>query len=280
MIDPCDQPVIFVGGHSRSGTTLMQGLICRAPRAIAVTRECSYFRGLIEAYQLGERWWDHHTHDFFASREDFASFQRGICRLWLEQVRRRHGEGVVVLKEPRLTGVFPELAALLPAARFVVMMRDFRDVLASQQRRARKGVHVFDPNADLDRFVQTMSRLRTHAPLFAGRLALVRYEALAQRPAPVLRALGSFLELDLAGDADLSWAAKRQAGEESGTPLDGAPPRPDSIGRYREVLAPDLLRQVERLAPRISASIGYDCFCADRPESLADQAPLTVLRAA
>jgi hypothetical protein len=275
MVELCDQPLIFVGGHSRTGTTLMQGLVCRAGPTIGVTREGSYFRALTEAFQLGERWWDHHTHDFFESRADFAAFHRGVCRLWLEQVRARHGDGRIVLKEPRLTGVFPELAALLPGARFVVMVRDFRDVLASQQRRARKGVHVFNPNADLDRFVQTMSRLRAHAGRFTGRLVLVRYEALARSPEPVLHELGAFLDLDLAGGADLSWASKRAAAEESGSALDGAPPSPASIGRYRDTLAPDLLRQIEQLAPQIAAKIGFDCF--DDPS---DQPPLTVLRAA
>ena len=105
-----DSSLIFVGGGRRTGTTLLQGLICQSSETIAVTNECSYFRKLIEAYELRMKRYAVHTHDYFDSKEDFSAYHKNLTDKYLHYVQNRFGKGkLIVQKEPRLTRYFKDI---------------------------------------------------------------------------------------------------------------------------------------------------------------------------
>ena len=258
---------IFVGGHSRTGTTLMQGLICNQPLAISVTREASYFRALIEAYELGLRWFDLHTCDYFDSRQELTNFHRSLIQPYLDRVRSRFGnrdDAIIVQKEPRMTEFFPEIGTLLPRSKFVVLIRDLRDVIASQIVRCNKNRIAYQPDQDLDRYVRTLRRLILDPAKLEGRLLFVRYEGLVNSPTQVMSQVWHFLEMDnLHVDNQTRWVTKRPPGDESATELDEQPPSSDPIGKNRHVLTSEILATVEQVRKYLLSHTRLDCYYSD-----------------
>jgi hypothetical protein len=258
---------IFVGGHSRTGTTLMQGLICNQPLAISVTREASYFRALIEAYELGLRWFDLHTCDYFESRQELTNFHRSLIQPYLDRVLSRFGnrdDAIIVQKEPRMTEFFPEVGTLLPRSKFVVLIRDLRDVIASQIVRCKKNKIAYQPDQDLDRYVRTMRRLILDPKKLEGRLLFVRYEGLVNSPTQVMSQVWRFLEMDnLHVDNQTRWVTKRPPGDESATELDEQPPSSDPIGKNRHVLTSEILATVEQVRKYLLSHTRLDCYYSD-----------------
>ncbi len=168
---------IFIGGHSRAGTTLMQGLVCNHPRTISVTREAAYFRALIEAYELGLRWFDLHTCDYLENRQDLTDFHRSLIQPYLDHVLSRFGDGtdaIIVQKEPRMTEFPPELGALMPKSKFIVLIRDIRDVIPSQIIRHDKAGLSYQLEGDIERYLRTLRRLVVSADTLEDRIIFVR----------------------------------------------------------------------------------------------------------
>ena len=258
---------IFVGGHSRAGTTLMQGLICNQPLTISVTREASYFRALIEAYELGLRWFDLHTCDYFESRQELTNFHRSLIQPYLDRVLSRFGsrdDAIIVQKEPRMTEYFPEVGTLLPRSKFVVLIRDLRDVIASQIVRSNKNGIAYQPDQDLDRYIRTLRRLILDRKKLEGRLLFVRYEGLVNSPTQVMSQVWHFLEMDnLHVDKQTRWTTKRPGGDESATDLDEQPPSSDPIDKNRHVLTKEILATVEQVRKFLLTHTRLDCYCSD-----------------
>ncbi len=263
MLENC----IFIGGHSRTGTTLMQGLVCNHPHTISVTREASYFRGLMEAYELGLRWFDQHTCDYFESREELTDFHRLLIQPYLDRVLGRFGDGIdaiIVQKEPRMTEFFPEIGALLPGSKFIVLIRDLRDVIASQIVRIGKSGLPYQLDSDLDRYVRTLSRLIMYRDILEERLMFVNYEGLVNWPTKVMERVWCFLEMEnLHIDGETRWATKRPRSDESATALDEEPPTSDPIGKNRDVLTNDILLTLEEFRELVLTHTRLDCYCSD-----------------
>ena len=273
-----DSPAIFVGGHSRTGTTLMQGLICGAERTIGVTREAAYFRQLIAAYELGAAWFEMQTYDYFVSREELLEFHRRLIEPYLALVAQKFGPGkIIVQKEPRMTALFPEIARLLPRARFIVMLRDLRDVVASQLNRllrvdpaasADRGRREAFVNQEVKRFVDSHRRLVESRGLLRRRLLYVRYERLVFEPRETLREVFRFLDLPFREEmAEATWPIKRRPGEDSASELDGQPISSSPVGRFQSALDPTLLDSFARQMSGITAAVGVDCFAGDDPRN-------------
>lgn len=271
-IPQVDRPAIFVTGLSRSGTTLMQGLLSNSPATIGNTRECSYFRGLIEAYlRSTSPGFDFHARDYFPEPDDLRRFHRGLCESYFEVVQERFGPGLLLQKEPRLLTVLPELADLMPRSAFVVMARDPRDVLASQLRRLGS---VEDWQTRFQFLAGMLKAFLDRNDSYNERVFFVRYEHLITEPRRTLAAIEERLQragfprmgLD-APEIPLEWD-NRRPGEESSTALDGLGPDPDNFGRFRQTLTTEQIAFVEDHA-ELFRKTGAEWFL-ETPEELAE----------
>ena len=250
---------IFVGGFLRSGTSLVQSLLCAGKGAGPMIGECVYLRGVVETYLRSLSLFDAHTKDYFDSPEDLRQFCADQAGQFLEQTWRRLGKPeFLVLKHPQLTRYFPPLHALLPQARLIVCIRDPRDTVASAIAAQLRGAREFGTKAPAE---IAASVLATYLPCFGSRVpschqqtAYVKYEGLVQDPAAVLPRLARFTGVDLsdfdpAADRPLArWQldTSKHEGQPFHSELFSETIQDSHVGRFREVLSDAELAQVER----------------------------------
>ena len=263
-----DSPAIFIGGHSRTGTTLMHGQICKSEETIEVTKESSYLRALMEAHDLGSQWFSIHTDDYFDTQDEFSTFHAELLNHYFEHVAKRFGPNQrIVQKEPRMTAYFPELAQAMPNAKFIYMLRDPRDIIASQMTRSQKNGSQMNVGADITRFVTTFQRLYQNKELLKDRLLFVRYEALALEPAETLKGVFEFLGLPWGPQMEeTSWTTKRASRDESASALDGQAIQASSIGRYLSVLPDTLITELNKQKDYLTQIVGASCYLDDGDE--------------
>lgn len=209
---------IFIGGSQRTGTTLLQTILCRDNTTNPMVHEAKYFRQLIQAYVFGKRQFAAETNGYFDDVEALRKFHAGVIEHFLEHVLKRFNNARnLVLKEPHLTMVFPDISELISSARFICIIRDPRDVIASMvrvgQKLAEKGINN-DPMAQIfnKRDMRILSQhfksfympvLRNSDPELGKKCIFLRYEDLVQSPGPVLERLRKFTGLSLDGfDSD------------------------------------------------------------------------------
>ncbi len=279
-MSPAPLPV-FVGGCMRSGTTLLQRVLVSAPGAGDFLNEAHYLAEQLALHARSRASWELRLSDVFPTVEAFDAFGRDtVLRYLARAVAAKGGPAAVVLKSPELTQHIPRLASWLPQARFVVSVRDPRDTVASMlqvaARHRAEGVESALTRAgrDMDWLVRYYLShyqpvLRAMPALHAqGRLFLVRYEDLVQRPAAVLPGLGRSLGLALApeGLADQQtdvayFDAERRAQDPffAGfwSPLYTAGLSAAPVGRHTEVLTADEVAAVERAAAGFNRVVRY-----------------------
>ncbi len=271
---------IFVGGSQRGGTTLLQTLLCQDKTVNPLLQEAKYLRHLVGAYRFGKAQFDIETRDYFRDAEDYLAFNRKLIRGFLDHVLalfpgRRH----LVLREPHLTMLFPELAELLPRAKFICVIRDPRDVIASMIEVGRKlqaqgqtkdvMARLFTGRNmdDLCRHVQSFYEpvVRARASALKDRVLFVRYEDLVQAPRQQLDVLRRFTGLKLVdvdpdaepdtGRVDHGSGSRYQRAWK--TEKDGKAISDDSVGRHADVLQPEEIAAIEKHCGRLMTQFKY-----------------------
>lgn len=167
-------------------------------------------------------------------------------------------------KEVWIIPFLPALARSFPQARFVVIQRDPRGVIASllglAQRDPSQMAHVVSYLRHW-RLQAALLWLYARMPLMNGRLFMLRYEDLVRRPQETAGELCSFLELELHSDMlDASRYRDGAGGVWRGNPASGAVLRriePGLAEGWRAGLSSGLLKLVELVCWPDMEMFGY-----------------------
>lgn len=271
---------LFVGGSQRSGTTLLQTILCQDDTVNPLVPEAKYLRHLVAAYRFGKQTFASETHAYFRDLQGYVQFNRNLVSLMLEQARALYaGATHLCLREPHLTQYFPELYELLPDVRFICIVRDPRDVIASMvevgMRLAQDGLagdamaRLFTSRRMTDLSAHYLSfyapAVRYNVQGFRARCPFIRYEDLVERPAEFLGRLRELTGLALAdydparapdtGQVDYQRAGHYQRAWNSA--LYTSKVEDSRIGRYRDVLTHEEVAEVERCCAEFMRRFHY-----------------------
>lgn len=258
---------VFVVGCPRSGTTFTAEAIGAVPGFFdmgEVSRLKAAIPGLHRAARNGRR------------ADVVDELRRTLCRM---QRVAFVGGARAIEQTPESTYLIPELADAFPAAQFVHLVRDGRDVAASLLERGwlagttvpggtasttghddagqRFGEHArfwvedgrgqdFEASSEARRCAWAWRRYEATARQHLGgldpaRVATVRYEELAADPAGVAARLGAAL-----GTAPADEYVRAFSGMHA-----------DSVGRYRTALGPEQLAEVVDESGDLLRDLGY-----------------------
>ena len=258
--------LVFAGGCPRSGLTLLRKVIARHPRILAGpdtgAAPSIAFQWRNYAQSLGG------LHEkYFDLQPDYVAETMGR---FLETILRAEGETRIILEKTSLNvAAFEALAVILPAAKFIHVVRDGRDVATSLLERSWRDPatgqpfpHVSDRKAAIDYWAGLVATgLAAENTLEdQGRIFRLRYEDLAVRPEGAMKAVCEFLDIDWPATEPLRppLANEDYIGlERDSLPMMLGPMTSSRIGRHRRVLQPDVIRQLEDAAKPALTALGY-----------------------
>jgi hypothetical protein len=274
VADPADR-LFFIVGRGRSGTTLLVQLLDAHP-AVAMAPEALFVVSLFRRYRRAR--WDHRTVARFCRdlwhedrlrrwRLSAAALEQqlraspnrtyaGMCaQVYAANAAARHKGAAARLgdKNPHHALYLPILMALYPRARFIHLVRDYRDTIVSYRS------VPFDA-ASVPALAERW-RLYNEAVLAASarapdRFLRVQYESLIGEPEACLRPICAFLEVEWTPSVLTEWTIPYWGlvdwHQKLAEPID-----PAYAGRWRTALAPREVAVADAICQPLGAELGY-----------------------
>jgi hypothetical protein len=272
---PNAEKLFFIVGRGRSGTTLLVQFLDAHP-AVAMAPEALFLVGLFRKYRRAT--WDEATIqrfcqdlrregdlerwrlEFEAIARDAASaatnsYAEMCARVYAACAASRGRRDPARLgdKNPLYCRFIPILTTLYPAARFIHIVRDYRDNVLSYQ-------HVpFDASSPVALAVRW--RLYNEAVLDAAarypdRFLRVRFEDLIAEPESVLSGICEFLGVDwvvsLLSERTIPYYGLVDWHQKLADPVD-----PAQAGKWRGGLAREDVEAADRICQPLGAALGY-----------------------
>lgn len=270
---PFDMPdLLLVGGSPRSGTTLMHHILSTDPLTLSIAYEAKFLSHYLAAYGQSKQDFDAYNHAFFADSAELRQRTRAFCEGIFSELRQREGVPILLFKDPALSLHLHAALELFPDSRFVLMLRDPRDVVASLLQ---VGKRLEGAGADYGFRLENLPGVIHYAikhygpayealqdPHLRPRVLPVYYERLVQQPEAELERLRDFTGLMLHSyQPEHSWAGEVPAD----TPVQhawfsdlyGQPISPSRIGMYRYMLPPEAIQLIESSCRFFFEVFGY-----------------------
>lgn len=211
-----EQPrIAFIVGIGRSGTTMLTSMLNMHPEMIA-TPENEFILFSYSSYAYKKfndprvvksfiRMFDYNYNHVINIWKPAPDFEEGITQLRDKDfasvcklaylyypLSQKHRSAVkwVVDKNPSYSLHMPLLNRLYPEAKFIVIVRDYRDNVVSRRKYSDKAVSLFNLAAAWNFYYKNVFRSVKKLGLSAH---IVRYEDLAQAPEKTLRSLCNYL---------------------------------------------------------------------------------------
>ena len=266
---------VYVGGLERSGTSLIYALLASHP-GLAMTRRTNLWTHFYGQYgdlsddENFERCFDMMMRyrrlvvldlDADRLRADFLAGERTYGRLFdllerqcAEQLEKPRWGDKSLNTERYADAIFEAF----PAARIIHMVRDPRDRYASSKtrwKRRRGGM-----GAGVAEWLDSVALADRNRARYPDGYMVLRYEFLASEPEAAVREVCGFIGEEYAPEMlEMRGAEKfrEQGSNSSYGSREAGVISTDSIGRYRDVLAPSDVAFVERVAGREMMKLGY-----------------------
>jgi hypothetical protein len=293
VVDGGSADAIFVVGNSRSGTTMLGRILGRHP-LVHTLPEIHFFEELWSPEAGREHWSRDRTeallarlasvvHDGYFTQGDAQRYASAAAKIadqpgamtgpvtafmaFLQAEASTHGKTIPCDQTPRNVFYLEEILHNFPRARVISLVRDPRDVLASQKGKWKRrflGAGNIPLKEALRAWANyhplTMTRLWLSAVRAAlacadhPRVLILRFESLLNDPEKTLAQLGSFLGIDVSADMLVVPQVGSSASED----------RPDRTGidagrtgQWRTRLDPAAVFLCQRLAQREMDRFGY-----------------------
>ncbi|MGH7769666.1 MAG: sulfotransferase family protein [Candidatus Binatia bacterium] len=220
--------LIFIVGASRSGTTWLQRLLATHPRVHTGQEPC-VFRSYVAPQLRAWRWELARERDqatatgrggiglscYFQDHEFLAVLREYMCRLLRPMTGDLKAGDFFLDKTPSNTLCLGEIFELLPESRFIHLVRDPRDVVASLLTASRGwgvGWAPREAKAAVKVWIRAVRAAHDAAKNIPQRLFLeVRYERLVAAPESTMVDIARFLNLEWDRDAIKKAVADNQA---------------------------------------------------------------------
>lgn len=273
---------IFVGGAQRSGTSLLAASLCAGEETNPYLGESSSLQRLLQTYTHMAGRFDDEMVFHFGTKAVMNEYFSTMLRSFLSHTLATHAPATsLVLKEPHMTTLFPAIHAMLPEAKFVIIVRDPRDIITSMMTVGEKlkqagSNHLFNSNdvgkmaAQIGAFYRPSLVAMQNNKGFAQSTVWVKYEELVTSALPVMDKLRGFtgLKLELydpdeprkrTHPAKLKSREKSERAKPWQSELMGQKSMSDkSLGSFRDKLNEDQIKEIETTLPGFFNRFGYE----------------------
>ena len=194
--------VLLIGGAMRSGTTVIHRVLCTGENTNPYISESWFLADIMRLYGWNLTRYDVRHSDQFGDVSNFREVIWSNIRQYLSLVSVKYNDPeLLVLKHPELTYYFPELARNFSNFKFIVIVRDPRDVIASMLRVAKrhKEHRLITPQTELVEIKDFCKSYRGYYEnifknmgLFKDKLLFVKYEDFVLNTKDSLAAISKF----------------------------------------------------------------------------------------
>jgi len=252
---------IFVCGVMRSGTSLLYQVICTSKDTNQFINANRYLTSQLALYAQYSGTDSLFIDDYFENKSEFRTFTIGIVEKFLAKAWACNGQpNTLVLKSAELTMFIPLLADFLPAAKFVISVREPKDTITSmlkvgeRQRKARLTTNLARIGHNIDalctifnnNYAPILKNLKTEGLNLENRVLFVRYEDIVNRSDETVANVSQFCGISpglLSKDGDweksinIEKVSRHAKWRTYLTELSSRPISANSIGSYESVLS-------------------------------------------
>jgi sulfotransferase family protein len=263
--------ITFVGGAMRTGTSLLQSVLCGAPESNDMMYECIYLREQLRMYATWIQQSERGLSDFFDGKKGLTEFTKQLVFNLIDLTHKQQLEPQhLVMKNPEITMYFSVLMEFMPETKYVVAVRDPKDVVASMIEVARKqkerahGSNMVAAGRNMQKltglYLSYYNDLLKSRPKHNGRVMFIRYEDLVTKYDEMVPVLIKFTGLDLSKhDPEAAWKYTRDRGKNEmfDTESRGKRMTASNIGNYNDILNTEEAQQVDKYAAPFMKIFGY-----------------------